>query len=84
MTKVLSEPLPNGRHVLLLDLLGFSDLVKSRGVEEVYDVIKECLRTFRRWEERNGNRFGVLYFSDTFILAPIYLTQRRGRSTLPL
>ena len=55
-----------GRYVLLLDILGFSELVESKGAEEIYAVIDEALQTFDRWEELNA-LFRTIYFSDTFI-----------------
>lgn len=55
-----------GRYLLFLDVLGFSELVESRGAEEIYAVINEALRAFKRWEELNGF-FRTIYFSDTFI-----------------
>ena len=55
-----------GRYVLLLDILGFSELVESKGAEEIYGVINEALRAFGRWEELN-KLFRTIYFSDTFV-----------------
>lgn len=55
-----------GRYLLFLDILGFSDLVESKGVSEIYAVIDNALKTFGRWEELNGS-FKTIYFSDTFI-----------------
>jgi hypothetical protein len=58
--------LRHGRYVLYLDILGFSDLVESRGAEEVYETINKTLAAFGRWEELN-RLFRTIYFSDTFI-----------------
>jgi hypothetical protein len=55
-----------GRYLLFLDVLGFSELVESRGAQEVYDVINKALQAFERWEELN-KLFRMIYFSDTFI-----------------
>ena len=56
----------NGRYLLFLDILGFSELVKSKGVEEIYAIIDESLQEFDRWEHLN-KLFKTIYFSDTFI-----------------
>lgn len=61
-----SADLRHGRYVLFLDILGFSDLVESRGAEEVYETINKALAAFGRWEELN-RLFRTIYFSDTFI-----------------
>jgi len=61
-----ASDLRNGRYVLYLDILGFSDLVESRGAEEVYKTINKALAAFERWEELN-QLFCTIYFSDTFI-----------------
>lgn len=60
------EALKNGRYLLFLDILGFSELVESRGAEKVYKTINEALRAFGRWERLN-KQFRTIYFSDTFI-----------------
>jgi hypothetical protein len=52
-----------GRCLLFLDVLGFSELIESRGAQEVYDVINEALQAFGRWEELN-KLFRTIYFSD--------------------
>jgi hypothetical protein len=58
--------LSQGRYVLLLDILGFTELVESRGAEEVYETINKALSAFGRWEKLNQS-FRTIYFSDTFI-----------------
>lgn len=58
--------LSQGRYILFLDILGFSELVESRGAEEVYETINNALGAFGRWEELNKH-FRTIYFSDTFI-----------------
>lgn len=58
--------LSQGRYVLLLDILGFSDLVTSKGSEEVYATINKVLTAFGRWEIQNQS-FRTIYFSDTFV-----------------
>lgn len=55
-----------GRYLLYLDILGFSELVKSRDIEDVYSTINQALETFKRWEDLN-NQFKTIYFSDTFL-----------------
>ncbi|MBP6058889.1 MAG: hypothetical protein KA524_10850 [Nitrosomonas sp.] len=54
------------RYLLFLDILGFSELVETQSVEEIYAVIDDALNAFGRWEELNG-LFKTIYFSDTFI-----------------
>lgn len=58
--------LSQGRYLLLLDILGFSDLVKTRGQAEVLTTIREALKPFERWEKLN-QLFKTIYFSDTFL-----------------
>ena len=55
-----------GRYLLFLDILGFSELVKQRGQEEVLRVIDEALCVFARWASLN-KQFKTIYFSDTFL-----------------
>ncbi|MCF7821990.1 MAG: hypothetical protein K9M17_06070 [Mariprofundaceae bacterium] len=55
-----------GRYLLFLDILGFSELVETKSAEEIYAVIDDALKAFGRWEELNG-LFKTIYFSDTFI-----------------
>jgi len=56
----------SGRYILFIDILGFTDLVESRGAEEVYATINKALAAFGRWEELNRS-FKTIYFSDTFV-----------------
>ncbi|WBM36419.1 hypothetical protein [Alcaligenes faecalis] len=56
----------NGRYLLFLDILGFSQLVETRGHQEVYITIEKALDPFRYWEQLNGC-FQTIYFSDTFV-----------------
>lgn len=58
--------LANGRYLLFLDILGFSQLVETRGSEAVFKIIEQALEPFNRWEQLNGN-FRTIYFSDTFV-----------------
>lgn len=60
------QALQDGRYLLFLDILGFSELVESVDVEDVYATIEEALQAFDRWEELN-KCFRTIYFSDTFI-----------------
>lgn len=54
------------RYLLFIDLLGFTNLVKTRDVLEVYQIINDAMMSFKEWERINDS-FGVLYFSDSFI-----------------
>ena len=56
----------DGRYLLLLDILGFSQLVETRGHQEVYATIEKAFEPFRHWERLNGC-FQTIYFSDTFV-----------------
>lgn len=58
--------LSHGRYLLFLDILGFSQLVKTRGRDEVLKVINEALAEFDRWGRLNSE-FKTIYFSDTFL-----------------
>lgn len=55
-----------GRYLLFLDILGFSELVETKGPREIYAVIDNALQAFRRWEELNS-LFKTIYFSDSFL-----------------
>jgi len=56
-----------GRYVLYLDILGFSRLIETRRIEEVYGLVNEALRDFGRWEDLN-RQFRTIHFSDSFVL----------------
>lgn len=58
--------LNQGRYLLFLDILGFSELVETKSTREIYATINNALKAFGRWEELNG-LFKTIYFSDTFI-----------------
>lgn len=58
--------LDQGRYLLFLDILGFSQLVETKSTQEIYAVIDDALKAFGRWEELNG-LFKTIYFSDTFV-----------------
>jgi hypothetical protein len=58
--------LTHGRYILFLDILGFSQLVQEKSIEDVYDTVNQTMAEFRRWEELNRD-FRTIYFSDTFI-----------------
>lgn len=58
--------LSQGRYLLFLDILGFSQLVNTRGRDEVLAVINEALSVFDRWGRLNSE-FKTIYFSDTFL-----------------
>lgn len=55
-----------GRYLLFLDILGFSQIVETKGTREIYSVIDGALKAFCRWEKLNG-LFKTMYFSDTFL-----------------
>lgn len=58
--------LSQGRYLLFLDILGFSELVETKTPQEIYAIIDNALKAFGRWEELNG-LFKTIYFSDTFL-----------------
>ena len=58
--------LGQGRYLLFLDILGFSELVETKSTQDIYAVIDNALKAFGRWEELNG-LFKTIYFSDTFL-----------------
>lgn len=62
----ISTELRQGRYLLLIDILGFSELVETKSTQEIYAVIDNALKAFGRWEELNGH-FKTIYFSDTFL-----------------
>jgi len=64
--KAINTGNQQGRYLLFLDILGFSELVKTKEAEEIYAIINKSLKSFKRWEELNGC-FKTIYFSDTFI-----------------
>lgn len=55
-----------GRYLLFLDILGFSELVKTKGHDEVLGIVTNALEAFDRWENLN-QQFRTIYFSDTFV-----------------
>lgn len=59
-----------GRYLLYLDILGFSDLLKSQSPETIYAKIDTMLQTTTSWRKVNKD-FDVLYFSDTIIFYQI-------------
>ena len=61
-----STELSQGRYLLLLDILGFSELVRTKGREEILGTINDALEAFNRWESLN-QQFKTIYFSDTFL-----------------
>jgi hypothetical protein len=62
----MKQDTSNSRYLLLIDILGFTDLVKTKGSKEVYRIVNSALEEFDRWEKLNGD-FRTIYFSDTFI-----------------
>lgn len=59
--------LEEGRYLLFLDLLGFSERVESDSPVQVFELIDEVLKDFNRWESLN-KAFRTIHFSDSFIL----------------
>ena len=55
-----------GRYLLYLDILGFTERVRSGSAELVYDTIDSVIKTCQDRANRIRD-FGVLYFSDTII-----------------
>ena len=55
-----------GRYLLSLDILGFTQLVSDKDTSEIYAVINNALESFNYWESVNP-RFRMIYFSDTFV-----------------
>jgi len=62
----MNEKLRDGRYLLFLDILGFSNFVEEKSLTEVYEVINSALHSFSRWEDIN-KQFKTIYFSDTFL-----------------
>ncbi len=62
----IDADLSQGRYLLFLDILGFSERVEKNSIEEIYVIIDNALDIFRRWENMNGF-FKTIYFSDTFV-----------------
>lgn len=58
--------LREGRYILYLDILGFSDLVQTKSPDEVYESIDSMIKEFYSWEKMNRD-FDILYFSDTIV-----------------
>jgi len=57
------------RFILLLDILGFSELVKTRPAEEIFSIIELALQCAKRWSRRFPYwPLRTLYFSDTFLV----------------
>lgn len=46
--------LSQGRYLLFLDVLGFSEFVETKSTQEIYAIIDNALKSFERWEELNG------------------------------
>lgn len=63
----MNAKLTQGRYLLFLDILGFSELIKQRGRDEVLRVINEALSVLGHWVSRN-HEFSTIYFSDTFLV----------------
>lgn len=75
--------LSQGRYLLLVDILGFSALVQTKGREEVLETIKAALKAFGRWEDLN-QQFKTIYFSDTFCSIRYRRAMDRGLSWMSM
>ncbi len=54
------------RFLLFIDILGFSELVRTQGQAEVFNTIKACLDESHGWVD--GQSFARLHFSDTLVI----------------
>lgn len=71
MTNLIFHPLRyRNRWFAYLDLLGFTNLVKSKAIEEVMPIYIEALAQMNRACEHGKSKVGLLnsWFSDTFII----------------
>jgi len=57
--------LRQGRYLLYLDILGFTQLVLNGRADEVYKTVDETIRACEQWEHLS---FRVISFSDTIVL----------------
>jgi hypothetical protein len=64
---VLVKATGKNRYLLLIDILGFSEICKTKDSEEIYYFVNELLENGELWEKRDLG-FNVLYFSDTILL----------------
>lgn len=58
--------LTEGRYLLFLDILGFSEITKTKRSAEILKIISKAFEEFDRWGKLNGS-FQTIYFSDTFL-----------------
>lgn len=57
-----------GRLVLVLDILGFKEMVGAKAPEEVCTVVEDILRECDNWTSHEQNDFDTIHFSDTLLL----------------
>ena len=57
-----------GRFVLLLDILGFKEMLRVQSAEQVCSVVEDVLTECDNWTERDHNDFDTIHFSDTILL----------------
>ena len=58
--------LESGRYLLLLDILGFRELITTREPDEIYAIVDHALESFDRWQKLNDD-FRTIYYSDTIL-----------------
>jgi len=56
-----------GRFVLLLDILGFKEMLRAQSPDEVCAVVEDVLAECDNWTERHHNDFDTIHFSDTLL-----------------
>jgi len=54
------------RYLLYLDILGFSEIVKNRRAEDIYQILNQCVEAVSELDE-GPLPFSSLYFSDTVV-----------------
>jgi len=57
-----------GRFVLLLDILGFKQMLCARSAQQVCAIVEDVLKECDNWTESDGNDFDTIHFSDTIVL----------------
>ena len=57
-----------GRFVLLLDILGFKEILKAQSAEQVCAIVEDVLKECDSWTSGEHNDFDTIHFSDTIVL----------------
>ncbi|MEI9948261.1 MAG: hypothetical protein WDO74_04605 [Pseudomonadota bacterium] len=57
-----------GRFVLVLDILGFKEMLRAQSAEQVCLVVEDVLAECDNWTEFEHNDFDTIHFSDTILL----------------